>query len=130
MAMTGSAVLVDTSIYVGQEQGRPFLAEVPDYTATSIITVAELRAGVLTAPDVATRNRRIDTLTRAMATTPLPIDGPVAVAWAELRVALRDAGRKLPANDAWIAATAIAHGLPLLTQDDYRDVPGLEVIRV
>lgn len=34
-------------------------------------------------------------------------------------------------NDSWIAATAIAHDLALVTQDDdYDDLPGLMVIRV
>ena len=32
-------------------------------------------------------------------------------------------------NDSWIVATAIAHGLPLVTQDrDYTTVPGLTVV--
>jgi len=32
-------------------------------------------------------------------------------------------------NDSWIAATAIAHRLPLVTQDrDYAGVPGLDVV--
>jgi predicted nucleic acid-binding protein len=39
--------------------------------------------------------------------------------------------RRMPANDSWIAATALLHGLPVITQDDdYVGVPGLEVIRV
>ena len=37
----------------------------------------------------------------------------------------------MPVNDSWIAATAMAHGLPVVTQDDdYVAVPGLAVIRV
>lgn len=37
----------------------------------------------------------------------------------------------MPLNDSWIAATAIAQGIPVVTQDDdYDDVPGLAVIRV
>jgi predicted nucleic acid-binding protein len=37
----------------------------------------------------------------------------------------------LPVNDSWIAATAISLGTPIVTQDDdYGDVPGLEIIRV
>jgi predicted nucleic acid-binding protein len=61
---------------------------------------------------------------------PLPVDGSVASAWAELRVALRDAGRRMPVNDSWIAATAIANGLAVVTQDDdYEGVPGLTVLR-
>jgi predicted nucleic acid-binding protein len=37
----------------------------------------------------------------------------------------------MPLNDSWIAATAIAHGLPVATQDDdYDEVPGLEVVKL
>lgn len=37
----------------------------------------------------------------------------------------------MPLNDSWIAATAIANNLPVVSQDDdYEDVPGLHVIRV
>jgi predicted nucleic acid-binding protein len=37
----------------------------------------------------------------------------------------------MPVNDSWIAATAIALGIPVVTQDDdYVEVPGLRVIHV
>jgi predicted nucleic acid-binding protein len=43
----------------------------------------------------------------------------------------RAAGRRAPINDSWIAATAIAHGVPIVTQDsDYDGMPGVEVIRI
>jgi hypothetical protein len=59
------------------------------------------------------------------------LDDDVAAAWARLRVALRDLGRRMAVNDSWIAATAIALGVPLVTRDDdHLDVPGLRVIRV
>jgi predicted nucleic acid-binding protein len=123
--------LIDTSIYVGQEQRRPLLADPPTSTAVSIVTIGELRAGVLSADDATSRSVRLETLMRALATTPLPVDPPVAVAWSELRAALRELKRRMPVNDSWIAATAIAHGLPVVTQDDdYDEVPGLEIIRL
>ena len=50
-----------------------------------------------------------------------------AAAYAALRVALRRSGRPIPANDAWIAALALQHGLPLLSRDEHFDaVPSLE----
>ncbi|HEY5435937.1 MAG TPA: PIN domain-containing protein, partial [Candidatus Limnocylindrales bacterium] len=59
------------------------------------------------------------------------VDEAVAAAWARLRVQLRDQGRRMPVNDSWIAATAIALGVPVVSQDDdYEAVPGLTVIRV
>jgi len=124
--------LADTSIFIAGESGRPLRADaMPDRIAVSVITIGELRAGVLAATDLATRDRRLATLTAAMALDPVPVDGEVAVAWARLRVALRDLGRRMGVNDSWIAATAIALDVPMVTQDaDLIDVPGLRVIRV
>lgn len=97
----------------------------------SVITVGELRLGVLAADDGPTRALRLETLSRAEALEPLPVDRDVANAWATLRLALRDAARRMPLNDSWIAATAIANDIPVVSQDDdYDNLPGLEVIRV
>jgi predicted nucleic acid-binding protein len=59
------------------------------------------------------------------------LDEEVAAAWARLRVTLRDLGLRMAGNDSWIAATALALGVPVVTRDDdYVSVPGLEVTRV
>jgi predicted nucleic acid-binding protein len=130
-----SRALADTSIFIARESGRLLRsADLPAELAVSIITVAELRAGVLAAADVTVRDLRLATLTVAQAFDPLPVDGAVAVAWARLHVLLRDAGRRMPVNDSWIAATALAAGLPVLTQDDDYDAAtglgGLAVLKV
>ncbi|HEX3979896.1 MAG TPA: type II toxin-antitoxin system VapC family toxin [Acidimicrobiales bacterium] len=124
--------LADTSVFVARESGRPLSeSDLPAELAVSVITVGELRAGVLAAPDVATRVRRLDTFTRVLAFDPIPVDQSVAEAWAHVRVLLRDAGARLAVNDSWIAATALARGLPLVTQDaDYVELPDLQIIRV
>jgi predicted nucleic acid-binding protein len=126
------AGIADTSVFIARESNRPInLQALPDVLAVSIVTVAELRAGVLAAADLATRDRRLSTLQQALDLDPLPIDDGVAQAWARLRIELRDSGRRMKVNDAWIAATALAQGLPLVSQDsDYEGVPSLEVIRV
>lgn len=57
----------------------------------------------------------------------LVVDDGTARAYAELRVELKREGQPIPANDAWIAALALQHGLPVLTRDEHFDaVPGLE----
>ncbi len=124
--------VADTSVFVARESGRPIRTEaVPERLAVSFITIGELRAGVLAAGDLETRDRRLDTLIIALSLDPVPVDDRVAEAWARLRVALEDLGLRMPANDSWIAATAIALGVPLVTQDDdYVEVPGLAVIHV
>jgi predicted nucleic acid-binding protein len=123
--------LADTSLFIAVEQARPLGDTPPEQIAVSVITVAELRLGVLAATDGATRARRLDTLSRAEALDPLPVDKQIAHAWAALQLALRDKGKRMPLNDSWIAATAIANNLAVVTQDDdYDEVPGLQVIRV
>jgi predicted nucleic acid-binding protein len=123
--------LVDTSVFIATEQHRPVRGEPPGRIAVSVVTIGELRLGVLAAPNSGSRVRRLETLSRAEALDPLPIDREVAGAWAALRLALRDRERRMPLNDSWIAATAIAHGMTIVTQDDdYDDVPDLEVVRV
>ena len=124
--------IADTTVFIATESGRR-LREIafPDRLAVSVITIGELRAGVLSAADVDTRDRRLATLTSALALDPIPIDEMVAQAWAGLRVRLRDLGLRMPVNDSWIAATAISLGIPVVTQDDdYVEVPGLAVIHV
>ena len=54
----------------------------PDELGVSVVTLAELRAGVLAARDVATRDRRLETLTSLLSLEPLPIDGRIAERWA------------------------------------------------
>jgi predicted nucleic acid-binding protein len=124
--------LADTSIFIALDGGRRIdVALLPERLAVSVITIGELRAGVLAAIDTTTRDRRLDTLTAALTIEPVPIDSAVAAAWARLRVALRDAGARMPVNDSWIAATALALEVPVLTQDaDFPEVGGLQVIRV
>jgi predicted nucleic acid-binding protein len=124
--------LADTSCFIANESGRPVRTEaMPDRLAVSVITVGELRAGVLAARDLDARDRRLATLTRVLALDAIPVDDDVAAAWARLRVVLRDLGLRMGVNDSWIAATAVALGVPVVTQDeDYVAVPGLEVIRV
>jgi hypothetical protein len=124
--------LADTSVFIAHETGRPFdVMALPDRMAVSAVTIGELRAGVLAATDAATRDRRLDTLTAALTLEPIPVDVEVANAWARLRVALRDAGLRMPVNESWIAATAMALGVPVVTQDDdFPPLAGLEVIRV
>ena len=122
----------DTSVFIARESGRHLLEEaLPENLAVSVITIGELRAGVLAAPDLATRARRLATLTHALTLEPVLVDEAVAEAWATLRVTLRDRGSWMPVNDSWIAATAMALGVPVVTQDDdYVDIPKLQVVHV
>lgn len=124
--------LADTTVFIARESGRPLdLVALPDEIGISVITIGELRAGVLSATGIETRDRRLGTLTEALALQPVPVDDRVSEAWARLRLLLRETDQRMPVNASWIAATALALGVPVVTQDDdYVDVTGLDVIRV
>ena len=125
--------LLDTSVFIATETGRRMdTASLPRQSAVSAVTIAELRWGVLMAEQDVVRSRRLDTLRAAEQLEPIPIDGQVAAAWALLRRQLVASGKKMEINDSWIAATAIAHGFAVLTQDRGfpTDVGGLTVIAV
>lgn len=124
--------LADTSLFIAREPRRPLRTDrLPESLGVSVITIGRLRAGVLAADTVDVRNERLSTLTSALTLDPISVDQPIAETWATLRLALRDAGLRMPVDDSWIAATAIALGIPLVTQDDdHLHAPGLEVIHV
>jgi len=131
-----SSGLLDTSVFIATESGRE-LAPLPDCVAVSVVTIGELRLGVLAAAESDVRSRRADTLALARAADPIPISEAIMVTWAELVADCRVAGvhRAVRLTDALIAATAIEHGIPVVTQDDDFEAiaaahPRLEVARV
>lgn len=96
----------------------------------SVLTIGELRKGIETLTDT---SRRLALLDWLEADLPqffigriLPVDLAVADRWGRL---VAQAGRPLPAIDSLLAATALQHGLHLVTrnQRDF-ELPGLEVI--
>src|SRR5579862_4823278 len=94
--------LADTSLFIAMEQERALSQDPPERVAVSVITVAELRLGVLAADSGSTRSRRLETLSKAESLEPLPVDLQVAHAWAALRSALQEHGKRMPLNDSWI----------------------------
>lgn len=128
--------VVDTSVFIAIENGRPIdFAHVPrDTGVLSVVTLAELHAGVLAADDIEVRARRLETLNITHSIEVLGIDQPTAKLWAAMRAHLAKAKRRVNVDDLWIAASAAAHKLPVVTQDDdfapLSGIAGLEVIRV
>jgi len=127
--------VLDTSVLIAREAGRPLRSDrIPLHTAITVVTEAEIRTGVLAAPDASTRAQRLDMLQKLQDVVILPADSRAAAQWARLRAHLAEAGKRMNVNDLWIAAIAAAHGLPIVTQDaDFDaldDAPGVTVIRV
>jgi predicted nucleic acid-binding protein len=126
--------LVDTSVFIAREQSRP-LGALPDEAAVSVITLGELELGVASATDPDVRARRADTLALARAADPIPVTENVMGCFARLVHDCRASGARPKVLDALIAATAIDHGLPVVTQDtDFDTIAAahrpLQIVRV
>jgi predicted nucleic acid-binding protein len=133
--VTGRPAVLDTSILIAQETGRRLdIESMPDQTAVSVVTLAELHAGVLAAADTTTRARRLATLDAVSVVEALPVTAEAARQWATLRVRLAEEGRAAKVNDLWIAAVAAANKMDVVSQDNDFDaiesVGGPHVIRV
>jgi len=105
----------------------------PAEPVITAITLAELSVGPLVATTDEERAARQAHVQQAEADfTPLPFDADAARAFGRVTASLRTAGRKTSARayDAMIAATALAHGLPLYTcnPDDFAGIDGLDVV--
>jgi predicted nucleic acid-binding protein len=107
------SAVFDTSVLTSPAHGPP--PPLDGGSAVSVVTVGELYAGVLLA-DGASRAQRLRLLAAVLSdVTVLDVDRAVTTAYGELRMA---ASGRSPSNDLWIAATALAHDLVLVTRDE------------
>lgn len=120
--------LLDTNVVSEWVRPRPdagvvaWLAEADeDRVFISVVTLAELRYGIerLAAGQ---RRRRLDEWLREelplrFEGRVLPIDAAIADAWGRLTASMEATGRPIAVADAFIAATAEAHGLALVTRN-------------
>ena len=122
--------LLDTSVVIDHDLVDS--SRLPEASAVSAITIAELSVGPLAAGDDEERSRRQDRLHWAVATwDPLPFDASAARAHGRICSVLMARGRvgRRRFADLLIAATALAHDLPLYTRNP-KDLTGLERLLV
>ena len=106
-----------------------WLADRPASTLyLSVLTLGELRKGIEGLPEGDRKRRLLDWLEVELpayfAGRILPVDATVADRWGRL---LAQAGRPVPAIDSLLAATALVHGLTLVTRN-LRDFPHPELL--
>lgn len=133
MAEASRGVL-DTSVLIDHD--RIIADELPDESAITTVTLAELAAGPHATENKDERARRQDRLQWATATwDPLPFDADSARMYGRVFAAARAAGQSTRARlaDLLIAATAASNGLPLYTRNpsDFAALQGiLKVVKV
>jgi predicted nucleic acid-binding protein len=124
--------VLDTSVVIALAQERLELADPPAQATISIVTLCELHHGILSANDQH-RPKRLMTLDWARHRfEALPIGDEVAPRYGRLMDAARRAtGARPDTGDALIAATAMAHNMPVITRDtDFQVFQGVEVVLV
>ena len=110
--------VLDTSVVIDHDVLDHSL--LPDESAISAVTLAELAAGPHATENKDERARRQDRLQWATATwDPLPFDAESARMYGRMFAAARASGQSSRARlaDLLIAATAAANGLPLYTRN-------------
>jgi tRNA(fMet)-specific endonuclease VapC len=129
------AQLIDSSVFIALERRGQRLhdlaAVVPDEPlALASITASELLAGVHRADSPERRLRREAFVEAVLERVPvLPFELRTARVHARIWAQLVSGGRSIGAHDLLIAATALAHGYAVLTQNrrEFERVPGLVV---
>jgi predicted nucleic acid-binding protein len=115
------SAFVDGEAAVGAIVGRSARA------AIAALVLAEFRCGIMDSRHRKTYEAWLDSHLRHFEV--LGIVAETTMPYAELRAALERLGQPIPANDAWIAALAMQHRLPILSRDRHFDaVPDIRRI--
>lgn len=123
--------VLDTSVVIDHDLIDASL--LPDESAITAVTLAELAAGPHATEDKDERARRQDRLLWAASTwDPLPFDAESARMYGRIFAAARAAGRSSRArvSDLLIASTAAANGLPLYTRNPADFSPLKRILKI
>lgn len=113
------SAFVDGAVAVGDILRQQAQAAIP------VIVLGEFRYGIAGSRQRAAYEEWLETHLDEFDV--LSVTADTTLTYATLRVALKKAGRPIPANDAWIAALALQHRLPVLSRDAHFDaVPNLK----
>lgn len=104
---------------------------VPETLYVSVLTLAEIRRGIALLPAGSRRSEleqwmEIDLTHSFLDANILPVTNPIAHRWALLSARAQEQGVQVPVMDGLIAATALEHGLILVTRN-VRHFAGLSV---
>ena len=115
-------MILDTNALSAFIDGDPALGALLRHQARAcipVIVLGEFRYGIAQSRHRAAYEQWLESELRHFEV--LPMTDETTVAYAELRVSLKQKGKPIPANDAWIAALALQHRLPVLSRDQHFD---------
>lgn len=115
-------MILDTNALSAFIDGDPAVGDVMRHQARAcipVIVLGEFRYGISWSKRRATYEAWL--ASQLAHFDVLPVTEETTISYAALRVTLKRNGTPVPANDAWIAALALQHRLPLLTRDRHFD---------
>ena len=126
-------LLVDTSAYSAWLRGHRGIASELERATEIVFTpvvLGELRAGFVRSKRAARNEAQLVQVLGQGGVAVVDVTADTTHRYAHIMRALRAAGTPMPTNDVWIAASALEHGLEVLTTDtDFERVGGLLVRR-
>ncbi|MEQ1806720.1 MAG: PIN domain-containing protein [Burkholderiaceae bacterium] len=121
-------MILDTNALSAFVDGEPRVGAVllaQHRAAIPVIVLGEFRYGIAASRHRKTYQAWLETHLRHFDL--LPITADTTLPYANLRITLKALGKPIPANDAWIAALALQHDMPILSRDEHFD--GLPDVR-
>jgi predicted nucleic acid-binding protein len=133
-------LLIDTNVYVAFKRNDANVVNLLNRAAAiaiNIVVLGELLAGFRGGRREAENLRELDLFLDSPRVTLLPLDEGTASFFALVFNQLKSQGTPIPANDIWIGASAMQHGLALASLDNHFDKigglnisPGLREVRI
>ena len=115
-------MILDTNALSAFVDGAPEVGSILDLqhqAAIPVIVLGEFRYGIMGSRHRKTYEEWLEIHLRHFDL--LAITAETTLPCASLRATLKRLGRPIPANDAWIAALAMQHSLPILSRDEHFD---------
>ena len=128
-------VAIDTNYYSAFKRGAsPHLLQplrTVEYIGISAVVIGELLGGFKAGSKSEMNIRELQEFLDTPRVFVNDVDQDTAVFYSEIYQRLRKKGKPVPSNDMWIAASAMQHGLALLTLDEhFLEIDGLHLIRL
>ncbi len=131
--MSNAKIILDTNVVSYLMKGGPFAEAYSPHVegrflAIAFITVGELYFGAEKRKWSVKKRKELETTLRNFVV--IPYDHEIARCYGRLVAEQQRKGNSIATNDAWIAACAVRHGVPLVTHNakHFKDILSLKVI--
>ena len=128
--MSGNKAILDSNVIIdflsGYEDAVRLISPLEQIFITAVM-LGELYVGIYRIDNRAVHLKKLENFLKLC--TVLDIDNNTAIRFGQIIASLYKKGKPIPTNDAWIAASALQHHLPLLTNDKhFSHIKGLNLL--